>query len=174
MFLISSCNWFSPIHWSQMLSREWRCSWSSIDRWCSNCIWVINNFIAYWGEAYIGGLMVYKNHVHILWIYFRADARLASSQWETSLQRNAISHWLGANLESALCLKYYSPVRLAIKVRPIWVRWDLMAFGNQPAKPPTHIINSSPPGQYGCHFTYDIFRCILVNENFIFWLKFVL
>ena len=32
---------------------------------------------------------------------FRADCRLAPSQWEMSLQSNAISHWLGANLESA-------------------------------------------------------------------------
>ena len=30
-----------------------------------------------------------------------ADSRLASSQWETSLQSNAVSHWLGANLESS-------------------------------------------------------------------------
>ena len=34
----------------------------------------------------------------------RADSRLAPSQWETSLQSNAVSHWLGANLESALPL----------------------------------------------------------------------
>ena len=32
----------------------------------------------------------------------RANSRLAPSQWETSLRSNAISHWLGANLESAL------------------------------------------------------------------------
>ena len=32
----------------------------------------------------------------------RADFRLALSQWESSLQINAVSHWLGANLESAL------------------------------------------------------------------------
>ena len=31
----------------------------------------------------------------------RADSRLAPSQWET-LQSNAVSHWLGANLELAL------------------------------------------------------------------------
>ena len=36
---------------------------------------------------------------------------LAPSPWETSLQSNAVSHWLGANLESAfmyskLCLNY--------------------------------------------------------------------
>ena len=31
----------------------------------------------------------------------RVDSRIAPSQWETSLQSNAVSHWLGANLESA-------------------------------------------------------------------------
>ena len=31
----------------------------------------------------------------------RADSRFAPSQWEMSLQSNAISHWLGTNLESA-------------------------------------------------------------------------
>ena len=35
-----------------------------------------------------------------LWVS-RADSRLAPSQWETSLQCNAVSHWLGANLEWA-------------------------------------------------------------------------
>ena len=47
MFLISSCSCLCPIQWSQVLSQEWRCSWSSADRRCSNYIWVINNFIAY-------------------------------------------------------------------------------------------------------------------------------
>ena len=37
-------------------------------------------------------------------IYLGTDSRLASSQWETSLQSNDVSHWLGANLESALRL----------------------------------------------------------------------
>ena len=35
---------------------------------------------------------------------FSADSRFAPSQWETSLQSNAVSHWLGPNLESALTL----------------------------------------------------------------------
>ena len=37
-----------------------------------------------------------------VWCRIRTDSRLAPSQWETSLQGNAVSHWLGANLESAL------------------------------------------------------------------------
>ena len=35
---------------------------------------------------------------------FRADTRLAPSQWETALQSNAVSHWMGGNLVSALML----------------------------------------------------------------------
>ena len=58
MFLVSSCSCICPVHWSQVLSREWRCSWSSADRQCSNYIWVIKNFIAYWGAAYIRGFTV--------------------------------------------------------------------------------------------------------------------
>ena len=46
MILSSSCGCLRPTHWSQVLSREWRCSWSSAERRCSNYIWVINNFIA--------------------------------------------------------------------------------------------------------------------------------
>ena len=33
---------------------------------------------------------------------YRADSRFAPSQWETALQSNVVSHWLGTNLESAL------------------------------------------------------------------------
>ena len=33
---------------------------------------------------------------------YRADSRFAPNQWETSLQSNAVSYWLGANLDSAL------------------------------------------------------------------------
>ena len=38
---------------------------------------------------------------------YLADSRFVPSQWETSLQNNAVSHWLGSNLESALrCSRY--------------------------------------------------------------------
>ena len=39
----------------------------------------------------------------LLWkMHCRTDSRLAPGQWKTSLQSNAVSHWLGANLKSAL------------------------------------------------------------------------
>ena len=58
MFLVSSWSCLRSIHWSQMLSWEWRCSLSSADRRCSNYIWVINNLIAYKGVTYIRGFRV--------------------------------------------------------------------------------------------------------------------
>ena len=55
---------------------------------CTQCISQVENFL----DIYI-------------YIYIRADSKLAPSQWEMSLQSNAISHWLGTNLESALYMK---------------------------------------------------------------------
>ena len=51
-----------PIHWSQLFSRELRC-WSSADGRCSKYIWVIDQFIAYWGAAYIRDLTVYAKFI---------------------------------------------------------------------------------------------------------------
>ena len=47
-----------------------------------------------------------------LWCVIRTDTRLAPSQWDTALQCNPASHWLGGNLESALCFNtaYYDTV----------------------------------------------------------------
>ena len=42
----SSCRCICPIHCRQLLSRVWSCSWSSVDRKCSNYIGVINIFIS--------------------------------------------------------------------------------------------------------------------------------
>ena len=71
-------------------------------------------FITQSGATYISYLNSLKsfcekfhNSISPHWLlYFlleaRADSRLVPSQWETSLQSNAVSHWLGANLETAL------------------------------------------------------------------------
>ena len=67
MLLVSSCSCIYPIRWSQVLSWELRCSWSSADRRCSNYIWVINNFIAYLSASYIRDLTVF---MWFLWDIF--------------------------------------------------------------------------------------------------------
>ena len=53
------------------------------------------------------------NLTHLsLWCYIRPDSRLPPSQWKTSLQSNVVSHWLGTNLESALCYAMTCPIGL--------------------------------------------------------------
>ena len=47
-------------------------------------------------------LLSCKSHVYCNWSNTMADSRLAPSQWETSLQSNAVTRWLGANIESTL------------------------------------------------------------------------
>ena len=45
---------------------------------------------------------IYEN-IRLFWTYFHwADSRVASSQWETVLHCNDVSHWLDASRESAL------------------------------------------------------------------------
>ena len=60
MIPVLSCSCLCPIHWSQVLSQEWRWSWSSTDRRCSNYIWVISNIIVYKGATYFRGLTASK------------------------------------------------------------------------------------------------------------------
>ena len=63
-------------------------------------------------------------------IMSRADSRLVPNQWETSLLSNAVSHWLGANLESASMSHnsrcYTSMIFLTCNLRPFsfygWAR----------------------------------------------------
>ena len=45
--------------------------------------------------------------IKLTWHAYRADSKLAPSQWETALLCNDVSHWLGANLELALCIFSY-------------------------------------------------------------------
>ena len=59
MFLVSSSSCLCPIQWGQVISQEWRCSWSSANRRCSSYIRVIDNFISYKGAPYITDLTVH-------------------------------------------------------------------------------------------------------------------
>ena len=76
-----------------MLSREWRCSWSSADRRCSNYIWVIDNFIAYYGTTYIRDLTV----ICINWrqyTKFSNNTQIAKTIRSTSIRNRCRSEGL--------------------------------------------------------------------------------
>ena len=62
-----------------------------------------------WRHAYLsvlwrirGAAAIRSQCLLINFLICRAVFRLAPSQWETSLQSNAVSHWLGANLEPSM------------------------------------------------------------------------
>ena len=86
--IIISCS-FPMVSTSQLQIAQ-NCSWRSV---------FDTNYDIYilvkWIYIYI---YVSKTRLHI----HMADSRFAPSQWETALLCNDISHWLGANLKSAL------------------------------------------------------------------------
>ena len=103
MFLFSSCSCLWPIHWNQVLSREWGCSWGSADRRCCfGYISVINNFIAYYCYfrywIFAGTFKNYSN-TYMPWI---SISLTSIAVWDRQLPRNfgqiqdihqPISHW---------------------------------------------------------------------------------
>ena len=66
-----------------------------------------------WRQALTEPMMTQVNEV-----YIRADSRFAPSQWETALLCNDVSHWLGANLKSALYIRHQTGARVANGVAP--------------------------------------------------------
>ena len=73
------------------------------------CI-IMFNISKIWPKSLLGPVKTQKFSLCLWWIWehhvdlimrFTANSRLAPSQCETSLQSNAISHWLGTNLESS-------------------------------------------------------------------------
>ena len=71
--------------------------WSNRKSVCMNSVnhWVLSV------DVFLFVNTRYDNQRDVTKTCLRADPRLAPSQWETSLQSNAVSHWLGAIIESA-------------------------------------------------------------------------
>ena len=89
----------------------------------------INFFIPLW---FIHISLCQRINIKPTHICCRADCRSAPSQWETSLQSNAVSLWLGANLESALICagrKFPSMSSIVSTHSPLlgWWLWHYLA-----------------------------------------------
>ena len=98
MILISSWSHLCSILWSQVLSREWRCSWSSADRRCSNYIWVIDSLIAYQGASYIRDLTVTFKWFSMLRVnspQLLAQCVVYNHQWSTATLLQNKNRWHG-------------------------------------------------------------------------------
>ena len=120
-------------------------------------------------------------------IIYRVDSRFASSQWETVLLCNDVSHWLGASLESVLiyktagltytqllvsetcCLffwekKYHLPCRSHFAAMGDELSWLFMRLSSTS-------INILGLWQNGCYFADGILICIFMKGNFAFSFK---
>ena len=63
----------------------------------------------------------------------QADSRRAPGQWETSLQSNAVSYCLGANLESALVMIFIE-IQIAYS-QVVWAKTDHVGCGVRTCTP---------------------------------------
>ena len=92
MFLVSACSCLCAMHWSQVLSGEWRCNWSSADRRCFNYIWVINIFINLLKCTYIRDLRYVKLCRHPLISTTIPTSSVNPIEWDTD--STLISKWI--------------------------------------------------------------------------------
>ena len=98
----------------KMVHREISLITHNPDLFCWYCNFCIKSFkVPNCGISLAGALEIVDSNtqilinpsgqvMHIFATNIRADSRFVPIQWETSLRSNAISHWLGTNLESAL------------------------------------------------------------------------
>ena len=147
MFLVSSCSCLCPIHWSQVLHLEWICSWSRVDRWCFNYIWVTNNFIA-WGAAYIRGLGIFEMP-SIIWSHsIRIFKCIRISELQSYWAIDKILLYLSVCVHISYVVQLGSP-------REIWMRlskcnfqlclsnWYLQFYGNTLGWMPPNFVDKS-------------------------------
>ena len=109
----SRCTFRPPYVHTLFLCHPRVCSVISV---CHGYFWlhdiVIQAFVSIVGWLpFRGAWFIGPGRSNIDMYLFRANSRFAPSQWETSLQSNAVSHWLGANLKSALLLLFGDPWR---------------------------------------------------------------
>ena len=140
MSLVSSFSCLCTIYWSQVLSREWRCSWSSADRRCSNYIWVVNNFIAYQGAPYIRDLTV---HAYRFLFVFRTSLNLVTfshddvNKWKPfprywpfvmGIHRSSVNSLTKASDTELRCFLCCAPEQTVEQTIDTPVIWDAIAL----------------------------------------------
>ena len=116
-----------------------------------------------------------------------ADSRFVPSQWETSLQSNTISHWLGANLESALmqhlpvwrwdtvCVVIKARNNINILPKPAGFRKEALGpsvIMTSPASWGLTYFNTLRSEQNGQHFRRWQFELHFVKNKIAIWFKF--
>ena len=133
---------------------------------------------------------MWHNAIHNVWhertstrwhsYHFRDDSRLTSSQWETVLLCNNVSHWLDTNLEWALYLcalvpTWHQAITCLFAICHSWtitvVSWLFPSKRIAEADRSGFLLAYLRLEQTGWH-SVDIFNSIFLRENFVFCFKF--
>ena len=132
MVLVLSYSCFVPIHWNQMFSQDWRCSWTNACMRGSNYIWVISIFIAYWATSYIRGLTVFS-----LCCFWTCGQLMCNQQYvktDISISRRHHANTIFSDIFIFLFLGEYG------------------FYVCQPSQGRVYQVNVPRPRQSGCHF----------------------
>ena len=75
MFLVSSCSCRFPSHWSQVLSRKWKCSWSTTSGWSTILLptkvrLLLEVLGIYWYVSCILDVECSSKHVYVNTLFF--------------------------------------------------------------------------------------------------------
>ena len=117
---------FFDLRLTKRLSKHSRCRWfetqsRSLWRHCNACRRLL------WKRDHQNEENCIRFH---LWVTTndadRADSGLVPSQWETSLQSNVISHWLGTNLhvDSALYTEWCKEIKYRTTISMVGCLWE--------------------------------------------------
>ena len=125
--LVSSCSCLCPIHWNQMLSRKWRCSWSSTNKRCSSYSWVINKSIAYQAASYVRDSAViqcatanvsYKTKIYMGALYgvicmSSVIAKFSPTEVTMNKTWEALVPWVVTHPQHGICTTKYAYVDMS-------------------------------------------------------------
>ena len=140
----------------------WWCQWTqrgnclcrSGQQWLPHCLPEPDKFLPnlplyFWKQQKIC-LHVTMEEIHVY--ESRAVSRLAASQWEMFLQSNAVSHWLGANLESALWdhIMLYKETEIGYKQLPFHIDGLVQDCSNSTANAKELLSPCTKPLIYTC------------------------
>ena len=110
------CSCLCPIHWSQMLSREWRCSWSNAYRPCSNYTCVTNNFVKviplyHWSARNTALLLIVCGSRLVIYKYIGKQQIYIRDLWREYITKEATRR-----------VQLNPFVRICVRVPTCWVK----------------------------------------------------
>ena len=148
-----------------------------IQFWLQGEIWLLTSHHRCWGISFQQSLHCLFKGIMML------TAKTSSKLWiREPLYGESIGDWYKSTCDTSQCWipltkGQYSSFQVIVMSCFCWYYWAEQCSDLHRARVSygvsivsimerTDYFNSSPPGQNGCHFADDIFKCILMNKKF--------